>query len=245
MTKKRKNRLREMDGLYHCTSFCALNSIFQTQAFYPFFCLEEAAYLKKSLKFAFAVVSFADMRYGELKEHMRQFSSDAYIKMSKEWAIRNTVSPVTYYSDKSTLSSTIFRMLVNYAAKTNKDYEFYNPLNMFLGLLKQYRGYYYQKNLKKFSDHEVCFYLEREWRYLPLVMDHEAYFITEDQFMNATIRTEKEKELVSKKYILSFNWDDILQVGVKPRNFIHAVGMLSNKFSVPWINAASKVKVMW
>ena len=91
--------LIEMNGLYHCTSLNALISIFKSRAFYPFFCLEEASYLKDTIRFAFAVVCFADLRRSELKGHMRNFSSEVYVKMSKDWAIRKNVSPVTYYSE--------------------------------------------------------------------------------------------------------------------------------------------------
>jgi len=117
--------LAEMDGLYHCTSLNALTSIFQSRAFHPFFCLEEASYLKNSVRFAFAVVCFADLRSSELKEHMTNFSSEVYVKMSKDWAIRKNVSPVTYYSEKSTLSSAIYRALIDYAVKRREDSEIF------------------------------------------------------------------------------------------------------------------------
>lgn len=78
-----------------------------------FFCLEEASYLKDSVRFA--VVCFADLRKSELQEHMTNFSSEVYVKMSKYWAIRKNVSPVMYYSEKSTLSSAIYRALIDYA----------------------------------------------------------------------------------------------------------------------------------
>ena len=191
--------LAEMDGLYHCTSLNALTSIFQSRAFLPFFCLEEASYLMNSIRFAFAVVCFADLRRSELKEHMTNFSSEVYVKMSKDWAIRKNVSPVTYYSEKSTLSSAIYRALIDYAVKRRKELEIFYPVNLMLGLLKQYRGHYYDKNLKTFSSREVCFYLEREWRYLPLVKNGEAYYMEESDFMNESLRRAKQQELVDHK----------------------------------------------
>ncbi len=236
--------LAEMDGLYHCTSLNALTSIFQSRAFYPFFCLEEASYLKESVRFAFAVVCFADLRRSELKEHMRNFSSEVYVKMSKDWAIRRNVSPVTYYSEKSTLSSAIYRALIDYAANHNQDREIFYPVNLMLGLLKQYRGHYYDKNLKSFSSREVCFYFEREWRYLPLVMDGEAYYMEELDFMNESLRRAKQQELVDHKCVLDFTWDDILEVGGSFKHSIALVNILSKLFSVSKYDAACKVKMI-
>lgn len=234
--------LAEMNGLYHCTSLNALTSIFQSRAFHPFFCLEEASYLKDSVRFAFAVVCFADLRVSELEEHMTNFSSEVYVKMSKDWAIRKNVSPVTYYSEKSTLSSAIYRALIDYAANHNEDREIFYPVNLMLGLLKQYRGHYYDKNLKTFSPREVCFYLEREWRYLPLVMDGEAYYMEESGFMNENLRQSKQKELVDKGYVLNFTWDDVQEVGGSCKHYAALVNILSMGFSISEEEAASKVK---
>lgn len=234
--------LAEMDGLYHCTSLNALTSIFRSRAFYPFFCLEEASYLKDSVRFAFAVVCFADLRRSELKEHMRNFSSEVYVKMSKEWAIRKNVSPVTYYSEKSTLSSTIYRALIDYTAKHKDEREIFYPVNLMLGLLKQYRGHYYDKNLKAFSSREVCFYLEREWRYLPLVMDGEAYYMEESDFLDESLRRAKQQELVEHKYVLDFTWDDVLEVGGSFKHSVALVNIISKLFSVSKLEAASKIK---
>lgn len=234
--------LNEMDGLYHCTSLNALTSILRSGAFYPSFCLEEASYLKESNRFAFAVVFFADLRRKELKEHMSNFSSQVYIKMSKNWAIRKNLSPVTYYSAKSTLSSAIYRSLVDYASRRKSIREIYNPVNLMLGLLKQYSGHYYDKKIRRFSSHEVCFYLEREWRYLPLVMDGEAYFMREIDYMNDNLRQAKQKELVNHGYVLNFSWDDILEVGGSSKYYIALVNILSREFSVSKSEAASKVK---
>ena len=237
-----KNDFSEMDGLYHCTSLNALTRIFQSRAFYPFFCLEEASYLKDTIRFAFAVVCFADLRRSELKGHMRNFSSEVYVKMSKDWAIRKNVSPVTYYSEKSTLSSAIYRALIDYTSKHKDEREIFYPVNLMLGLLKQYRGHYYDKNLKAFSSREVCFYLEREWRYLPLVMDGEAYYMEEPDFLNESLRRTKQQELVEHKYVLDFTWDDILEVGGSLEHCDALVNILSTLFSVSKDEATCKVK---
>ena len=188
------------------------------------------------------MVCFADLRRSELKGHMRNFSSEVYVKMSKDWAIRKNVSPVTYYSEKSTLSSAIYRALIDYTSKHKDEREIFYPVNLMLGLLKQYRGHYYDKNLKAFSSREVCFYLEREWRYLPLVMDGEAYYMEEPDFLNESLRQTKQQELVEHKYVLDFTWDDILEVGGSLEHCDALVNILSTLFSVSKDEAACKVK---
>ena len=238
-----KDDLLEMDGLYHCTSLNALTRIFQSKAFYPFFCLEEASYLKEPIRFAFAVVCFADLRKSELKEHMANFSSEVYIKMSKDWAIRKNMSPVTYYSEKSTLSSAIYRALINYAAEHAEENKIFYPVNLMLGLLKQYRGHYYDKNLKAFSSREVCFYLEREWRYLPLVRNMEAYYLEESDFLKEGLREAKQQELVEHKYVLDFAWEDILEVGVPMLYREAMVKTLVDTYSISIDEAFFKIKI--
>ena len=218
-----KSDSSEMDGLYHCTSLNALTRIFQSRAFYPFFCLEEASYLKDTIRFAFAVVCFADLRRSELKGHMRNFSSEVYVKMSKDWAIRKNVSPVTYYSEKSTLSSAIYRALIDYTSKHKDEREIFYPVNLMLGLLKQYRGHYFDKNL-------------------PLVMDGEAYYMEESDFLDESLRRAKQQELVEHLYVLDFTWDDVLEVGGSFKHSVALVNIISKLFSVSKIEAASKIK---
>lgn len=244
MTSPQNVNLKEMDGLYHCTSFKGLTSILQSRAFYPFFCLEEASYLKETLRFAFAVVCFADLRRSELDEHMANFSSDVYIKMSKEWAIRNNVSPITYYSEKSTLSSAIYRALIDYAAKHKNEREIFYPVNLMLGLLKQYRGHYYDKKQKAFSKSEVCFYLEREWRYLPLVTDGEAYYMDERDYLNEDFRAVKQRELVRHHYVLNFTWADIQEIGCNMDCKDRIVDVLRENFTISTEEASSKIIMM-
>lgn len=244
MTKFREGIFEEMDGLYHCTSLDRLSSILRCRAFYPSFCLEEASYLKNVLRFAFAVVCFADLRMDEIEEHMTNFSSDVYIKMSKRWAIRKNVSPVTYYSEKSTLSSAIYRALIDYAANHKNEREIFNPVNLMLGLLKQYSGHYYDKKQQAFSPREVCFYLEREWRYIPLVLDGEAFYLDESDFLDEKLRQAKQQELVNHRYVLNFTWADILEIGCKMLHKDVVVCILTDIFIISPEEAFSKIKIV-
>ena len=176
-----------MDGLYHCTTYDSLMRILQSGAFYPSYCLEQASYLKWNPNFAFAMVCFADLQRSEVKDHMKTFSSDVYIKMKKSWAFKYHISPVVYYSEKSTLTNAIFKDMVMDVAKAGNMGPMYNVMNILMGLMKQYKGHYFDKKRNRLSDNEVCFYLEREWRYLPLVKKNEAYYLEESEYHDEDI----------------------------------------------------------
>ena len=71
---------------------------------------------------------------------------------------------------------------------------------MMLGLLKHYKGRYYLKpDYKDLSKEEVCFYLEREWRYLPIPKNGEAMFLPE----NDSLVRETIVDILMDKYNIS------------------------------------------
>ena len=243
MANPQHDNIKVMNGLYHCTSLHSLKMILSSTYFRPSFCLEEASYLPENPSLAFAVVCFADLRKSELCDHMANFNADTYIKMSKEWAMSNGVSPVIYYSDKYTLSSAVFRSLFSFSTTHKTTAKFYNAANLMMGLLKQYRGRYYQKpDYKEMSKEEVCFYLEREWRYLPIPTNGEAMFLSENDFRNADLRQEKIKELVDNGYPLSFRWDDIIEIGCSKDDSVRTplVDILMKQFNLSFEEATSK-----
>lgn len=234
-----------MDGLYHCTTYDSLVAILKSQAFYPSYCLEESSYLRGNPQFAFAMVSFADLRKEEIKGHMKNFSSDVYIKMSKQWAQRHNVSPVVYYSEKSTLSNAIFRRMASQVAEMDQNADLYKSFNLFMGLLKQYKGHYFDKKHNTISKNEVCFYLEREWRYLPITQSGEAYFITEEEFYDEKFRKQKRDELIDHGYVLKFAWDDILEIGAGIKHAAYIVNGLSTICGLSKFEVALKLRVIF
>lgn len=183
--------------LYHCTKFDSLKAILKAMAFKPSYCLESADYLKEKHNFAFAVVCFADLMDSEVKEHIESFHADCYLQMSKDWARNNRVSNVVYYH-KQTIGSFAFRELDNFT----------KGVSLLMALLKQYKGHYWDKNKSEWSQKDVQFYNEREWRFVPIVKQGEAYYLEEDEFLNETIREEKLDELRgNKENWLHFTWE--------------------------------------
>ena len=217
-TLMRKNQTTQ---LYHCTNHFALCEILKSKQFNPSFCLEELSiYANEPLKMAYAVVCFADLLKQELRTHMANFHSDCYIIMDKEWAKRERVSPVIYYTDNS-LMTFVLKNIVEYATITNKDeneenLKFFNSVCLFMGYLKQYEGRYLIKAKNTFSD-VTQFYKEREWRYLPIPLNYEANYISEEDYKNEKLRKEKTQELIAHGYVLRFELKDIIEIGI-PRS---------------------------
>ena len=207
--------------LYHCTTSAGLRGILASQTFLPFFCLEKADYLRNSENFAFAMVCFADLLDDEVKAHMTSFHSSAYLRMNKNWAMKKGISPVCYYYKNSSLAASV-RMIINKAVRElkaaydngDKDAQhspFLNGVNVMMAYLKQYSGSYWKDG--RWSPQTV-FYTEREWRYVPLVSNNEAYYLPEKEFLKEEIREEKRKELIAHGYALPFTIDDIEEIGV-------------------------------
>ena len=120
----------------------------------------------------------------------------------------------------------------------------YNAMNILMGLMKQYKGRYFDKKRNRLSDNEVCFYLEREWRYLPLVQNNEAYYLEESDYQDANIRNQKRQELIDNGHVLKFDWGDIIDIGSVFKNGAYIVNALSSKFGISKLEAASKVKLL-
>lgn len=209
--------------LYHCTKFDSLKAILESMAFKPSYCLESADYLKEKHNFAFAVVCFADLMDSEVKEHIESFHADCYLQMSKDWARNNRVSNVVYYH-KQTIGSFAFRELDNFT----------KGVSLLMALLKQYKGHYWDKNKSEWSQKDVQFYNEREWRFVPIVKQGEAYYLEEDEFLNETIREEKLDELRgNKENWLHFTWEDIEAIGVAKVNYHETIEYVSSQPNSP------------
>lgn len=234
-----------MEGLYHCTTYKSLIRILESGAFHPSYCLETASYLPSNPNFAFAMVCFADLQEFELKDHMSTFSSDVYIKMKKSWAFRHNISPVLYYSEKSTTTNKVFKSIASYLVDhiEQKD-DLYNAVNILMGFMKQYKGHYYDKKRKEISSSEKTFYLEREWRYIPLVKNFEAYFLEETAYRDVQMREQKRAELIEHGYIVDFCWDDIMEIGVNQTYETDIISSLTSIFSISHSEATSKVKTI-
>lgn len=235
--------------LYHCTNIDGLFGIIASQTFQPSFCLEKAGYLKGNMDFAFAMVSFADLLPMEVENHMVKFKSVAYFKMSKEWAIRNGIVPIIYYNSYNSPLSACVRLIIDKAveeqqANNKKTTKFSNAVNILLSYLKQYKGCYWRGGKNEWSE-ETTFFTEREWRYIPLVENGEAYYLSPEEYNNEQFRNNKKQELIDHGYVLHFSIDDILEIGVSKEDILkRLVGYYkTNSYPKEWIEKTKIIKI--
>lgn len=233
--------------LYHCTSSESLGKILETRMFLPSFCLERADYLEQPFDFAFAMVCFADLLKEELNPHLYRFNKDAYIRMSKDWAKKNGLSNVIYYNRSSILAKVFRRWLegiIERSRQHNNKYDVDVLMSSYMmAFFKQYEGHYWDRNINGWSKDKVQFYIEREWRYIPLVEHEEAFFLEKKQFIDNKLLTEKRNELINNGYVLRFVWDDIEEIGIKDKqekdNFQR---ILREQFNIDNIIDCEKIK---
>ena len=176
--------------LYHCTNFESLCKILASKFFMPSYCLEQSNFMEGYGEGAYAMVCFADLLDIEVKRHMENFNSDSYIVMKKEWAIRNFLSPVVYYTPGTIPSAAMqywSNLCVERGLSTSKeevDVMAYNGTMIMFAFMKQYEGVYFDKKRNQYSDKKRVFYLEREWRYVPMTKKGEAYYLPKEDYDN-------------------------------------------------------------
>lgn len=212
---------KEEPRLHHCTNFDSLRKILESKHFRPSFCLEQSDFMNVFCEGAYAVVCFADLLNEELSRHMKSFKSNSYIVMNKNWANNNLVSPVVYYYP-NTIPSAFMKNWCEYILKKNSleqntdssnELPVKNTYIMF-AFMKQYKGSYFDKKKKRYSDKTCNFFLEREWRWIPHVTHGEAYYLPKEDYMNDEIQQRELNRLIEHQLVLKFNYDDVLEIGV-------------------------------
>lgn len=237
-----------MTKLYHCTDFESLLKILKSQAFHPSYCYERAEYIENPEDFAFAMVCFADLLDGEVKHHLKKFNKDCYLQMNKEWAKKNGLSNVIYYN-KASVVATLLKNRINDIIKraAKKAEELSNEIistSLLMAYFKQYEGNYWNDKESKWSEHKSLFYTEREWRYIPIVQNSEAFYLSPEEFLNRDLRQLKRKELIDNGYTLKFDWNDIEHIGVHSfKQWYKICKYLTTELNYNTIEVIKKVKI--
>lgn len=236
--------------LYHCTDYNSLCNILKSGAFWPSFCYEKADYLPEPENFAFAMVCFADFMKNEVKPHLKKFNKKCYLRMSKTWARRKGLSNVIYYNYPSVVAST-FRLMIDKVARQYEDNDFVMTdevryTSMMMAYFKQYEWGYWNENKGCWDDKNTQFYTEREWRYVPLVQNYEAYYLSPDEFHDKAFRKEKRQQLIDHGYTLKFGWEDLEQIGVGSlKQWVDICNYYVNGLKYNSIEVFKKVKIIW
>lgn len=228
------------DTLFHFTrDFDTLVSILQTK-FYPRLCLEESIMPNKiPLRLAIPMVCFCDIPLSQVSDHVSKYGRYA-IGIKKDWAIQQGVTPVLYVHENSLIPNNVISELQRLSSnKEDKDYlsKIMRYIDM-ICMMKRYSGF--DKRMQR----ELCYYDEREWRYIPKRDNDEQFcYLIEDIYNQEQIRknidSENEKYGVTFipdaiNYIIVDNDDEILALLNKIRqikgNYSHnSVELLSTR----------------
>lgn len=260
---------KRQTNLYHCTKCDSLLKILASKYFRYSYCLEEY-FLHKgdgfSLeKLAYAIICFADLYSDELEDHMHRFNADSYIMMEKTWAKGKKICPVIYY-DRDSWSHWAFLAMILYTYDLDKDiasvieinhqvdeegarliervHKLYKSIEIFRPFLKKYEGQYYIKDKGSFSDETTEFFLEREWRSIPIVTGGERYFLDFDDYLNEEIRNKASQELLDHNYCIRFDWGDIKQIGCKEGEKSVIIHAIRESFGVDEDEAENKIIII-
>ena len=214
-----------------------LRSILE-KGFLPRYCLESNfIMIDESKRWAIPMVCFCDIPLSNIKDHVSKYGTYG-IGMTKEWGIKNGLSPILYTTKNSLLSNSLKhqRKIIVQSIENHEDIsEIYDRSIYTTFFIKEYEGY--QNKGDKFKK-PIRFYDEREWRYVPSIMEFKENthipMISNEIFDNKT-KLEQFNEKLSKTCSLNFEPSDIRYIILPEENQIpkfieeNNIGNISNR----------------
>ena len=179
-------------NLFHFTSqYDTLVKILEGKAFWPRYCCEYDWFTDKSKVMSIPMVCFTDIPLVQTSEHV-DFYGHYGIGLTKTWASSKFVCPVWYVKQKT------LRIILNVTSNTDalKDPHIIDILTFSKhatrGRCKNRSGDIKQKE----------FYEEREWRYVPPVVDKKKLIVGK---IGETLGNNED----TKSFLLSYSLGDI------------------------------------
>jgi len=170
------------------------------------------------------MISFCDLTIMQLSrdsKHTENFGEYG-IGLTKEWGIKNRVSPVMYAHEKSQPSSQIYNLnllLQRYVDEGKQKLKFSGirkEMIDFLKFIKPYKGRWHKGKPIEDIKEDITYYNEREWRYCPLLDDYKVLLgETED---NKKLKDILNQELKPK--LITFIPDEIKFIVIKRKEEI-------------------------
>jgi hypothetical protein len=220
--------------LFHFTNTAENLINILSSGFSPRFCLEQfgSKHLimgkntnneEQDWEEAIPITCFCDLPISHISSHLEFYGSYG-IGLSKNWGIKNGLSPLTYIHKNScqlTYLSKLGRIAWD-ADESNKIYDKRNAGLLIIelsGFFKPYEGEMWRIN--KYVTRR--FYDEREWRYIPFLHPDESeefkedYRLTKTEFLNE-IKRAKANKYVERNHSLEFNSEDIKYLIIKNDN---------------------------
>jgi hypothetical protein len=172
---------------------------------------------------AIAMACFCDIPLNLIGGHVHIYGKYT-IGLTKEWGIKNAISPVFYIADSETRF--FFDVLIRITHRispsihekvsdsTTKDLPLFIEVTNLIRatqnlimFVKPYQGNYERPRIG-FSQKDYRFYDEREWRYRPPDFLTSRTYLTKDEFNDPKIRNEYESRL----FKITFSKSDITHI---------------------------------
>lgn len=244
--------------LFHFTSKAENLISILKDGFKPRFCLEQfgsrdiilGRNTKKDNDWeeAIPICCFCDLPISHISSHLEFYGSYG-LGLSKEWGIKNGLTPLTYVHRNSIqikyineLADIIWQVAKIIEKKEGKT----DPAMLLIelgGFFKPYEGKMFRLNkyvTKRFYD-------EREWRYIPLLNPNnqlnfsEDYRLSKEEFLNE-IKRAKANDYLAENHLLKFGFSDIRYIIVK--NDYEAISMTESINSMKHFTTIEKTMLM-
>lgn len=180
--------------------------------FLPRYCLESNFIMIDDHKrWAIPMVCFCDIPLANIKDHVSKYGYYG-IGMTKDWGIKNGLSPILYTTENSQLTKSLIhqrKIIVENIDKDENISEMYDRALYSSFFIKEYEGF---QNKSDRHEQPIRFYDEREWRYVPSIMEFKGNsnipMISNELFENKA-KIEKFNKRLSETCSLRFELSDI------------------------------------
>ncbi|EKA4523312.1 abortive infection system antitoxin AbiGi family protein [Vibrio cholerae] len=196
--------------LFHFTKSRDTLKLILKNGFWPRYCLEDVEWMKVgNTKFAaFPMVCFCDIPLSRVDEHVK-FYGEFGIGLTKEWAIKNGLSPIQYVSSNSDVPSA-YQKLINVLSSNTDTKSGWDYLRYLTSYCKPIEG-------NMVIDGKIVekeFIQESEWRFIASNNEGMAEFLSHSNFDNEEKLSEANQKTLQNNQ-LKFNANDIKYIFVK------------------------------
>lgn len=197
--------------LFHFTKNSDIVKKILMNGFWPRYCLEDLSWYIYNVGYvAFPIICFCDIPLSRIREHV-DFYGEYGIGVTRDWALANSLNPVSYISRTSNYASSVNNLYRNIDSTGEKQYYqgVNNDLNMLLSHFKPLTG----KMFISGESFEKEFYQENEWRFVPN-KENMIPWISKTDFEN-TEHLDKVNAITKEKFSLKLTPKDIKYIFVK------------------------------
>ncbi len=229
--------------LFHFTSIKGLTGILSSSGFYCQYSDEHFENIlpsKSHYRFTYIpMISFCDLTIMQLANdsvHRKNFG-DFGIGLTKEWGIRNGVSPVMYVHRESQQTKRLQRLIraLRNIHKGINDNETIDGIQQeMIDSFKYIKPYIGNWQKGKRVRNKIIFYNEREWRYSPLLKQHAVLSGIFKENRNEVKKINNEL----KKNVIKFEVKDVKFIVIRNKKNIPVIAKVINE--IPEISYTQK-----